>query len=155
MGILLEVIDGGKHPEEAQGCHMMVKNEVSHDWNAPGPRIGRGYHPINLRGPVPKRDGLWECSGRVKPPLGMEEKGKRFCPILGVFFLLYWEKLRKGITKVITTTGPSILLAKWNHSYNRKNKVHLIHNKLALSHVSTHIQCITQVFPEKLVHWRI
>ena len=82
----------------------MAKNEVSHDPNTPGPRISQGYHPINLRGPVPKRDGPWECSGRVKPPLGTEEKGKRFCPVLGVFPPLYWEKLHKGITKVITTT---------------------------------------------------
>ena len=39
-----------------------------------------------------------------KTPLGTEEKGKRFYPILGVFSPLYWEKLPKGITKVITTT---------------------------------------------------
>ena len=42
-----------------------------------------------------------------KTPLGTEEKEKRFYPILGVFSPLYWEKLRKGITKVITTTGIS------------------------------------------------
>ena len=58
---------GGERPDEAQGCRMMGKNEVSHDRNTPGTEIGRGYHPINLKGPVPKRDGPWECSGRVKP----------------------------------------------------------------------------------------
>ena len=40
---------------------MMGKKEVSHDCNTPG------ASPINLKGPVPKRDELWECSGRVKP----------------------------------------------------------------------------------------
>ena len=59
--------DGRECPEEAQGCHVMGKKEVSHNCNTPGTRIGWGYHPINLKGPVPIRDESWECSGRVKP----------------------------------------------------------------------------------------
>ena len=47
--------------------------------------------------------GIFSPPEKGKTPLGTEEKGKRFYPILGVFSLLYWEKLPKGITKVITT----------------------------------------------------
>ena len=49
--------------------------------------------------------GIFSPPEKGKTPLGTEEKGKRFYPILGVFSPLYWEKLPKGITKVITTTG--------------------------------------------------
>ena len=51
--------------------------------------------------------GIFGPPEKGKTPLGMEEKGKRFYPILGVFSPLYWEKLPKGITKVITTTVSS------------------------------------------------
>ena len=40
---------GGKCPDEAQGCRVMGKNEVSHNHNTPGTGIGQGYHLINLR----------------------------------------------------------------------------------------------------------
>ena len=58
---------GGERPDEAQGCRVMGNHEVSHDHNTSGTRIGQGCHPINLRGPVPKRDWSWERSRRVKP----------------------------------------------------------------------------------------
>ena len=58
---------GGERPDEAQGCCVMGKNVFSHDRSTPGARIGQRYHLINLRGPIPNRDGLWECCGGVKP----------------------------------------------------------------------------------------
>ena len=78
--------DGRECPEEAQGCCVMGKKEVSHDCNTPGTRIGQGYHLINLKGPVSKRDELWECSGRIKPHCecrGSPQKG--FSPAPWVF----------------------------------------------------------------------
>ena len=42
-----EGFDGRERPEEAQGCRVMGENEVSHDCNTPGTRIGRGCQLID------------------------------------------------------------------------------------------------------------
>jgi len=40
---------------------------VSHDHNTLGPPDQAGIYPIALGKPLPKRDGVWEPYGGVKP----------------------------------------------------------------------------------------
>ena len=47
MGILPEVIDGRNALRKPRGAMWWGKNEVSHDHNTPGTRIGWGYQFIN------------------------------------------------------------------------------------------------------------
>ena len=54
---------GGEHPDEAQGCRVMGKNEFSHDHNTPGARIGQGCHPIKPGVPFPKGMGCGNALG--------------------------------------------------------------------------------------------
>ena len=96
---------GGERPDEAQGCRVMGKNEVFHDCNTPGTGIGWGYHPINLKGPVPKRDGPWECSGRVNPIASIGEPSERVSPDSLSFFPIFLDIFHNRFTKVVRTTG--------------------------------------------------
>ena len=56
MNILPKLIDGGKDLREAQGCHVMAKNEVSHDCAIPGSPDQLGIAP-DQRGDLPTQKG--------------------------------------------------------------------------------------------------
>ena len=95
---------GGECPDEAQGCRVMGKNKVSHDRNTPGTRISQGCHPVNLRGPVPKRDGPSQRSGRVKPHREHREPSERVFPFPLKNFALGLEIRNNNFTTVVRTT---------------------------------------------------
>ena len=62
-GVLPELFDGKKLPEEAQGCHVMAENGIPTITTPWDPLINRGILPDQLGNPLPKRDRAWECIG--------------------------------------------------------------------------------------------
>ena len=96
--------NGRECPEEALGCHVMRKNENSHDCNTPGAKIGQGYHQIKPKGPVPKRDGPLECCGGVKPHCKHRRVLRKVFPFPLKNSALGLEIHNKSKTIVVSTT---------------------------------------------------
>ena len=69
--------------------------------NTPGARIGQGYHP----GAIPKRHGLWEHSGRVKPHRKDREPSERVFPDPLKNFAISLDICQNSFTKVVRTAA--------------------------------------------------